>query len=205
MIGNDVVDLCDADSRISEHHPRFDRRVFHASELALLQADADPERMRWLLWAAKESAFKLFRRRMPGFVFAPSRFIVSLRSPERGSVDADGHRCEVRLRHGRDFVHAVALSESPGAGELCADVATLGPRDVESACGPSKAARRLAIAILASRLRADRGSLEIRREDRFPVLFRDGRRSAGELSLSHHGRFVAFAWRSPLHAARGVR
>ena len=36
MIGNDVVDLGDADSRIAGHHPRFDERVFAPAERALI-------------------------------------------------------------------------------------------------------------------------------------------------------------------------
>ena len=54
MVGNDVVDLGDAETRGGPSHPRFDARVFAPAELAALAASAAPNRLRWSLWAAKE-------------------------------------------------------------------------------------------------------------------------------------------------------
>jgi hypothetical protein len=59
---------------------------------------------------------------------------------------------------------------------------------------PSRAVRALACAAVAARLGASSGDLRIERVARRPpVLLRRGRRVAATLSLSHHGRFVAFA------------
>ena len=65
MVGNDVVDLADAEVQNSPVHPRFDLRVFSALERqalrrkaalqgrAALQGSASPDRLRWVLGAAK--------------------------------------------------------------------------------------------------------------------------------------------------------
>ena len=93
MIGNDVVDLRDPETRPGAQHARFDARVFAASERLALERSRDAGRLRWILWAAKESAFKAARRCDPATVFAPSHFVVELGEGLRG-----------RVRHaGRDF------------------------------------------------------------------------------------------------------
>jgi phosphopantetheinyl transferase (holo-ACP synthase) len=56
LVGNDVVDLRDPENQPEAIHPRFDDRVFTWAERARILAAGSPHRMRWVLWAAKESA-----------------------------------------------------------------------------------------------------------------------------------------------------
>ena len=76
MVGNDVIDLGDPETRAGSCHARFDARVFDDDERALLLASADPTRRRWVLWAAKEAAFKVARKLDGATVFSPRRFVV---------------------------------------------------------------------------------------------------------------------------------
>ena len=69
MVGDDVVDLGDPEARAV--HPRFDARVFGTAERALLAASREPECLRWVLWAAKEAAWKLAAKRGPRPIFSP--------------------------------------------------------------------------------------------------------------------------------------
>ena len=62
MVGNDIVDLRDPQSRSESLHPRFDTRVFSERERRIIGEAADSERVRWKLWAAKEAAYKLMRK-----------------------------------------------------------------------------------------------------------------------------------------------
>ena len=73
MIGNDVVDLDDPESRSAARHARFDARAFTVAEQTMLRTSADGERLRWVLWAAKESAYKAARRDDARVTFAPAR------------------------------------------------------------------------------------------------------------------------------------
>src|SRR5574337_2138325 len=84
MVGNDVVDLADPQCLPLGTHPRFDQRVFAQSELRLIHASATPAWMRWMLWAAKESAYKILRKQDPAMTFAPRRFVVAPHNPEAG-------------------------------------------------------------------------------------------------------------------------
>jgi hypothetical protein len=178
MLGNDVVDLADAGAR----HPRFAARVFTTAERALL--DADPA-LCGVLWAAKESAYKAARKADRSTVFSPARFVVHLDDPCRATVTVGERRFAVDLVRADDYVHAVARAADDPPAPVCAAVGT-----VPAGTSDSEAVRRLAIATLACALG---GGVEIGRDDRIPRLLRHGVPMAADLSLSHHGRFAAFA------------
>lgn len=228
MIGNDVVDLGDADCLPGGLHPRFDARVFSRSELALLDRCADRDRTRWALWAAKESAYKAARRLDPRTVFSPSRFVVELHDENRATVFAGGRLLVVELVATPRYVHAVAHGAGAGAAHHCSAVARLDPDRTDRtdtmatadtadtmattasaataatmatmdqrANRPSIAVRSLALATLAQALSVAPGDLVISREGRVPMLYLRARRDPIALSLSHHGRFVAFACALP--------
>jgi len=200
MIGNDVVDLGDADSRVAGHHPRFDARVFTAAERELIAASAAGERTRWLLWAAKESVYKVARRADARTVFSPPRFPVRLRPGSTATVEAAGGAFDVELRAYAEHVHAIARSRDAAEVTVHSAVARLALGPGEGT--PSAAVRRLTIATLSRRLAIPERDLALDREGRVPRLWIRGRPSAAVLSLSHHGRFVAFACGWPDHRWR---
>src|SRR5262245_10451358 len=186
MIGDDVVDLGDEDTGAGTRHPGFDARVFDRTERALLAASRYPRRLRWILWAAKESAYKAARKQVPGTVFAPSCFVVEPAANGRMTVRAGARRFRIEVGGDREHVHAVA-QPAGGAARICTGVARL------DGAAPSAAARRLAVTRLAPVLGVSPERLTIHRDGRVPVLWIDGAPGAADLSLSHHGRFVSFA------------
>ena len=189
-VGNDVVDLDDPETRLDGLHPRWCERAFCAAEHEALDASRSRHRLHWVLWAAKESAFKARKRLEPRAVFSPREYEVEL-SPlpatagvALGRVVHQGEVFDLEVRLHGASVHAVATSEDEvGARVLW---------EVDRALGdPGVAARRLATTAIASALGLDPAGLRIVR--RPPVAtFRDHRIDLG-VSLSHHGRFVAFA------------
>ncbi|MBI1813852.1 MAG: 4'-phosphopantetheinyl transferase superfamily protein [Deltaproteobacteria bacterium] len=237
MIGNDIVDLGDPDTQPGATHPRFDARVFTATELEAIHTSPVPNRVRWLLWAAKESAFKAFRKHDPSLVFSPARLVVArclhdeshpvatvhndegtspLVIPAKAGIQAqdprpcldagvrrhDGStaRCfcaHGMVCHGRWRISFGAV-ETEGAVHVIAQTDTDGEvviaerAEVDAEC-PSVAVRRLAIAALAPRLGVDPDELTIVRDGRVPRMWLRDRLAPVDLSLSHHGRFVAFA------------
>jgi phosphopantetheinyl transferase (holo-ACP synthase) len=179
MLGNDVVDLADAAGR----HPRFAARVFTPAERARL--DADPA-LGGVLWAAKESAYKAARQADRAVVFSPARFVVELDDAERARVTAGERRFVIDLVRTAEYVHAVARAAEDAPAAACTAVGT-----VPAGTSDSAAVRRLALDTLARALGLD--GLAIGRDGRIPLLLRHGRPMAADLSLSHHGRFAAFA------------
>jgi hypothetical protein len=201
MVGNDVVDLRDRDAgRADADWVRFDARVFADSERALVTGGAP--RARWRLWAAKEAAYKLARKLDARTVFSPPRFVVRLGADGAGLVE-HGARCfEVVLSETAERVHAVART-GRAVGDVAVGLVRLpdGHPDRVRPGGPSRAVRRLACDELACRLDVSPADLEVRTRDRIPELWCRGRRAPVDLSLSHHGGWVAFAALLPERAA----
>ena len=215
-VGNDVVDLRDPETR--SFHPRFDLRVFTRRERAHLEratlerarlslpltgmqgapAEALSHRLRWTMWAAKEAAFKAARKLHPDVPFHPRRFAVELLERGRARVFHDvAGRFELWLEEARDWVHAVA-APADGCSEAGARphqaLARLDP--AESLGGePGRRVRQLAVGAVASLLRVDPSELRVVADGAIPRMMRGRDRLPLDLSLSHHGRMVACAWR----------
>lgn len=211
MVGNDVVDLCDPDADFASYSPRFDERVFAPSERRCIATSADPETCRWRMWSAKEAGYKAVRKADPTVVFSPRRFEVRLEGTDSQAAEIRGEspgssRIEVRFFFDESSVHAVALCPGWIAAKVVHGCERISTRLMETSSpdGPGSAARQLALERLASALEIRRDKLEIRREDRVPVLFENGRRVEGNLSLSHHGEWVAFAFESGVTTGEAV-
>jgi len=199
MVGNDVVDM--AVTRRRSRHARFDTRVFSTCERRAIADDDDDEARRWAHWAAKESAYKVAKRADPDTVFSPVKFAATFAGGFHAGRDGELHGSvrhgsvdyPVRVHRRGDCIHAVAVAPS---GLVAAMFTGVGPYpDDTSADSPSRAVRRLAIRDLAPRLATDPGDLVVRSSSRIPCLqHRDGH-AVAMLSLSHHGRFVAYACR----------
>ena len=210
MVGNDIVDLRDPDSDEATHPRRFDERVFAGAELRLMRESPTASRLRWRLWAAKEAAYKAARKGDPRVVFSPSRFQVENSSGDAGHVvhrreGAPPQRFDLRWWETDDAIHAVAIS----AAELvpgCATALVHGFRRLDpgastergsavSAMRPSVEVRDFARQQLGAALEVPIDALEIRSSGRVPLLWLRDRPAAADLSLSHHGDWIAFACR----------
>jgi phosphopantetheinyl transferase (holo-ACP synthase) len=193
MVGNDVVDLGDPEVQPGAQHPRFDARVFARCERAALGGSGAPHRLRWILWAAKEAAYKVARKLDPKIVFSPARFRVRLDANLHGEVEVEGGAIAVKVDEDRLRLHAVAHTEAAVLASVRHQVAFL-PSGLADA---SAAVRALATLGVADWLEARPEDLTIRRVGRVPILLHRGRPAPVDLSLSHHGRFVAFACAVP--------
>jgi len=190
-VGNDVVDLADPETLREEQHPRFDERVFRSEEKAAIEASDSPHALRWALWAAKEGAYKARKKLEPSVFFSPKEFVVELSvTPAelgevgKGSVLHRGSALDLEVTWNDEYVHAVASSDRERGARRLSEVA-LAARE------PSAAVRDLAVAAIGSTLGIDPADIEI--VGRPPVARHGGHDLPVDLSLSHHGRFVAFA------------
>jgi phosphopantetheinyl transferase (holo-ACP synthase) len=192
-VGNDVVDIRHPLCQPDVIHPRFDTRVFSASEIALLAASTQVHRTRWTLWAAKESTFKAACKLDSQVRFLPRDFEVHL-SGERAEVTHRLGRFDVWLDHTDQWLHALAsqAGDKPGFrvdGESSADQGSEEPHS-------SERVRRLARSALGGLLDIASSEVEIVSVNRVPHAQRQGQRLPFDLSLSHDGRFVSCAWES---------
>jgi hypothetical protein len=208
MLGNDVIDLDDEDADVATYSSRWSRRVFTRREAALVDAAVAPDRMRWRVWAAKEAAYKRARQIDPSAIFAPRAFEVTF-SPvaptsadrhRRGHVAWRGVRVPLFLEEGEGWLHAWVDDAGPDEAPPYRGVAALPAEDRGRADGPSRFVRRCVIdeaSLGPLREAALPGDLELQilRDERVPAMYSRRGKESASLSLSHHGRFVAWAWR----------
>lgn len=188
MIGNDIVDLADTDSFVGGLHPRYLDRVFSLGERSVILASTDLGVALWAHWAAKESAFKAVNRVDPSIRFTPSSFETSLNeSFTEGCVTHRHLALTVELDRTRDWIHAVSHLSRTNERDTVYAVDR-----VPAAEDPSKSVRSLARRELARTFSCSPDRFEIS-HSRPPELFIDGGNSNVVLSLSHHGRWAAYA------------
>ena len=213
MLGNDVVDLLDPDARPDSYSPRFDERVFSAEERRVIAHDANPIARRWAQWGAKEAAYKLAKQIDPGFVFSPVKLVgryAQISLGARGRISRYGRldlprtvgnairRIEIRSEETPDRIHVVAAPAGSDWDAIDSHVCALESVDR----GPSEAVRSMAIDRLSRNLGIARDRLSIGRRGRIPTVDLDGSRTSLCLSLSHHGRWIAYAMRPRIDLER---
>ena len=189
IVGNDVVDLEDPEAVGAARRERFVRRILRPAELRVLERAREPDAALWSFFAAKEAAYKAIVRLRGGAPSAPSAYDVSC---DLASVRLSELRLRLHVHEadGCGFIHAVAwIGARPefGVGVSRGD--------------PGAEARTLAIRCVALTSGWPSSILRIVRDPQAgawdglgpPWLERDGVRLDACVSLSHHGRFVAYA------------
>jgi hypothetical protein len=190
LVGNDIVDFADPESRLESLHPRFVDRVCSTAEQTSIAASRCPERSLWAHWAAKESAYKVMRKLDPSIVFSPSRFEIQIDEAVsdavlHGRVSAGGRLLPLGLEITEDWVHACV--RTPGDG-----TASRWVRRIPGKSTPSTFARQLIRHCFAAPLGVSPVELRIV-GSRPPRLFFGDEPLDVDVSLSHHGRWVAVA------------
>jgi hypothetical protein len=195
LIGNDVVDLEDEETRLRALHPRFVNRVFTSEEQERIAASRAPRRALWALWAAKEASYKLLKKLDPATLFAHRAFVIQ----PWGKIGPDGDpvgvaryqrlRLRIQWRIRADHLHAVALS--PTAADGSGEDLRWRSFHWRLRSEHSAVVRADAVGALEAWLGAPR---ELRIVgSRPPRLLQAGAATGVDLSLSHHGRWVAWA------------
>jgi len=193
LVGNDIVDLRDAESQPEALHSRFDSRVFTPVEREALMVAASPHALRWTLWAAKESAYKIAKKLDSGARFLWREFSTHPTGEGRYVVVYASHHFDVRVDRTEEWVHAVATfaSADPRSahGRVQAGIEGLGDLNTDV----SQTARNVARAALGSLIELPPSQIQVVSDRGIPVAGWQNRRLPVDLSLSHHGRFVAWA------------
>jgi len=204
LVGNDIVDLRDPENQPDAIHPRFDARVFTWTERARILAAGSPHRVRWALWAAKESAYKVARKLDSRVCFSPRAFTVRIpggetedRDPFLAEVSHVLGRFQVCLEGTDEWIHAVASLSGAGIAKAGWELRSLGRAAARHVPGQEASAlvRQLARSAVATALSVVPSDIDISAAaKRVPRVFWRGKALSVDLSFSHHGRFVACAW-----------
>jgi phosphopantetheinyl transferase (holo-ACP synthase) len=211
-VGNDIVDLLEPRTVGKVDDRRFLERILAESERSALGAAADPHGALWTHWAGKEAGYKVVSKlRGEPPVFIHRDFVVT-----DGRVEHEGVSFPLAVARAGDALHAVSCAAATldevvgGVGRLDdatavwsgsreALVARLTPREADAVHSRASAAVRVAArAALAGVLGVAEQRLEIvcapgvtgRRP---PRVLLDGAPGPADVSLSHHGAWIAWA------------
>ena len=226
-VGNDIVDLNEPEAIGKFQDKRFINRVFCSSEQHIISAAALPDRALWTLWAAKESAYKIYAKRTSNPAFAHRKFIC--RPPSVGDissmkqaslkVDCPGDlSVEIQVKLSDSCIHArgsVGGDEKPVPHWMLHGIERIDQRVAKSMTGealaqqfsaaernsiktPQSAQVRMALKqALAVHQKIDAAQIQIIRPGlkgklQPPYLLVDDQASLIDISLSHHGQWVAW-------------
>jgi phosphopantetheinyl transferase (holo-ACP synthase) len=221
-VGVDVVDVDDGRCAGKDQDARFLRRILSGPELGLVERAHDPAQTLWRIWAAKEAAFKVVskvRGAPPPFVHAA--FEVEDTDPVTGFGCVRWEDVTIHIHWHVQPGRVVALgwngiaADEPvewGWGPQTAlDPDPEAPTDgvlarlTERERGPvhsrpSALVRLAARAALAKALGVDESRVQIVSSDGPkgrvpPEVLLDGEPARADVSLSHHGRWLAWALR----------
>jgi phosphopantetheine--protein transferase-like protein len=209
-VGNDVVDLKEPENQGKCRNERFLDRVLTAEERKLIVVSGNADALLWSFWAAKEASYKAVSRGDPAVCSIPRRYEVLLEAGNAVMHEADASGSQSRLG-GRvitpvgevalqiivtsDYVHALAVESAAGLAGITHRVDRV---DVEQGDDPSDFVRRQLLGEIARQLGCPVEDLAVRKDPSgsgSPNVYVRNQPLAAEISLSHDGRFVAFALR----------
>ena len=208
FIGNDIVDLKLPEAVGKSKDLRFINKVLNTHEQHAVYYSDFPDAMLWALWAAKESAYKAVSKSDPAVGSAPGHYPVQLDSITTshdafGVVVTPKGPVMVKIEFGAEYVHCLGLfgpkdilpSIVYDAGPICKrDINGKSISEIESA-----AVRYLAIKGIASYLKMAEKDISIFRHKKNnkrmpPAVSAKGYSKPMDISLSHDGRFAAYAF-----------
>lgn len=208
-VGNDIVDLKSPFAKDKSKDQRFVQRVLTETEQRFIGQFPCPDDMLWMLWAAKETAYKAISKSVPGISSAPRRYAVSLGATARGNaikgvVKTPDQRIQVRVYHHGDAIHCIGKTGPwNGASRVVYGIGKMddsaAPDYCQSSNHVSTCVRRLATEVIAGQLACDERDITI-----FKASHSDGRTYPAvrimtqhrpmDISFSHDGRYVAYAF-----------
>lgn len=197
MIGNDIVDLILAKEQSNWKRPRFLNKIFTSKEQKYIADAVQPDKMVWLLWSMKESAYKLHVQRFGRVFFAPKKFQCSLvewiEESYFGEVHCFDFQYFTQSFVSETFVHTIAKSK-----ENLDFFSDTFPIDDLNCLTQSNSVYHKILTYLSDETGISANRIFIHKnESNVPQIFVGKAKTAHSISMSHHGRFGAFAISKP--------
>ena len=205
-IGNDIVDLREPANAGKSRDSRFLKKILTVAEIEFVQNAENPDKALWSLWACKETAYKVVKKKRVDAAFLPRRWTVILKKTESACSDGevkipDAEAVYVRLFSHSRYVHCVGADSPADLDRLVCKVEVLPEKENEKRINPSLFARKCLARSLADFFRLNFSDIKINRvkdksELQPPHVYINGKKSDIDVSLSHDGQFVAYAFLS---------
>ena len=210
------MDLTDPQARGKSRDTRFIDRVFSECERQQILNCSEPDFLLWSLWAGKETGYKAICKANADVTSAPRRYEVRLSTPEKivkedrsfmsGVVETPHDPVFVRIFTGKDYIHCVGIAgRSEEINSVVCGVQKIRKMQGEeirySPDSASLVVRRLAKRRISSHLKQNIEDIDILRLKGphglgSPMVSIKGNKALVDISLSHDGKFVSYAFLS---------
>jgi phosphopantetheinyl transferase (holo-ACP synthase) len=216
-LGNDIVDLLLARS----YSKKFLARVFSFEEQTSILNNPDNNTILWAIWAAKEAAYKALKKILPELIFSHNKFnltqqtLINLQNIKTnntitGVLLYQNYYCHIKWEYNTDFIHCIAVYNKLSSWEIInyniTDISTnavsidhmrqcFTQRELSSIFTEQSLKTRF-YAKEFLKLHNFDANIEIVRFNNNPpmLLIKEQQLINNDISLSHDGRFVAFAF-----------
>lgn len=198
-IGNDVVDLKEPANRDRSRDTRYLKKILTDAEIEFVKKAKRTDAALWSFWACKETAYKVTKKSFPDTAFTPRLWQVNftknrIKYWESEVVIPGQNSVFVRLFPGSDYVHCVGTDNPSMLDRFDSGMEILPGKKTN----PSIFVRQCLAQQLAARFSLNFDRIEIRRtiengERLPPQVFINGKATNIDISLSHDGRFAAYA------------
>jgi phosphopantetheinyl transferase (holo-ACP synthase) len=200
------VDLREPANAGKSRDSRFLKKIFTVAEIDFVQNAENPDRALWALWSCKETAYKVIKKKCVVAAFLPRRWTVILKKSESACLGGevkipDAEAVYVRLFSHFRYVHCVGADHPTDLDRLVCKVEVLPEKEKEKKIDPSLFARKCLALGIADFFRLNLSDIKINRvqdksELQPPHVYIGGKKSNIDISLSHDGYLIAYAFLS---------
>lgn len=191
MIGNDIISLAEVLPHQQALRPGFWDKVCLPEELQSLTTYFSTEICIWALWAAKESAYKVYRQAGGPAIFAPKKNKFQLESVHhsqlRGMTTTPTGNYHSHILIRAEYIIAESWSAKLDQQQITHKVVVSSGKDYAH---QSASLKEKVVEWVAKKLGIPPASLSFgKAQTGMPYLNFEGKRLDLILSLSHHGHF----------------
>ncbi len=178
MVGNDIVDLNEAQKTSNWERPRFLEKLFSELEQHYIKISDNPFVMVWRLWSMKEASYKLYTQLNPSRFYNPKGFQCSIED-HKGVVTFDRFKSYVETKITSNYIISEARSKPQ---QLTSTIVELNRTDHKA---QSLKLKSELLAQFGKEYRLIKTQFEV------PVLISGT--DMFNISLTHHGNYGAYA------------
>ena len=185
MIGNDIIDVSYTRRNSDWERKGFLDKVFTLTEQNDIAGSIDPFTTVWRLWSMKESVYKLQLRSKSKRSFCPSIISCKLLDDTKGIVSYDRVEYGTTTKLYNDYIFSFAThNDYAGVNHGIIKYDTKLPEDYYTFIKSE----------LALNLDCKRNEIIIiKNEMGIPEIYRGNIKQDASLSITHHGRFLAWS------------
>ena len=213
-IGNDIVDLISEPNVQKSTDSRFLKKILTDTEIEQVKNSSHPDELLWSFWACKEAAYKVIQKQTSNAAFVPRRWSVGFHTFVNSTVGLqtlrknyrdgavwvpDFDAVYFRLFNFPSYLHCIAADAAGALNHIMAYVDRMPDQESSAGADPSLFVRLRMIHSLAVALYIPEKDLQIIRDTENggltpPRLYISGVPSGIEISISHDGQYVAYAY-----------